>query len=94
MPTAVIAFPVIRSVQYEYFLPPQSVVLNGSFHHISQGEISGLLNLTRTLGGEFFFLRLLKGLFRALTRLYHRVWRGVLPSTLVRETWSFTDLGI
>ena len=53
MPIVVIAFPVTRSVQYEYFLPPQSVVLNGSFHHISQGEISGLLNLTRTLGGEF-----------------------------------------
>ena len=31
---------------------------------------------------------------RDLARLYHRVWRGVFPSTLGRETWSFADLRI
>jgi hypothetical protein len=52
MPTVVIAFLVTRFVQYEY-LSPQFIVFNRSFHHVSQGEISGLLNLTRTLGGGF-----------------------------------------
>ena len=53
MPTVMIAFLVIRFVQYEYFISPHFIVLNRSFRHVSQGEISGLINLTRTLGGGF-----------------------------------------
>ena len=50
MHTVMIAFPVTRFVQYMYLSP---IVNNRSFNHASQGEISGLINLTRTLGGGF-----------------------------------------
>ena len=50
MHTVLIAFLVTRFVQNEY-LSLQFIVLNRLFHHASQGEISGLINLTRTLGG-------------------------------------------
>ena len=62
MPTVVIAFLVNRFVQYDH-LSSNSI----SQALVSQGEISGLLNLIRTLGGG---LASLKILIRGVYQIY------------------------